>query len=117
MRQRTNLDTSEANFVYARVLLELNKYDKFQNLFVTDRNKIIDEICLAVIDEANEKEEDREALKFEIMSYKLPAEEKEKYFSPPLYISGLKKPEEFDKKLNKKYGSIIKKYIKEKFIN
>ncbi len=114
-RKRTNLDTSEANYIYAHVLLELNKYDEFKNIFVTERNKLIDEICLEVIDKANTDEDDKEALKFEILAYKLPEEERKKSLQPSRYIDGLKKPENFNEKMREKYDRTIKKLVENKF--
>ncbi|GEM_PF-2183544 len=114
-RKRTNLDTSEANFVYVHVLLELNKFEEFNKLFITERNKLTDEICLSVIDKANKNEDDKEALKFELLSYKLSDEEKKKYYNPGNYIDNLPKPENFNKLLEEKYLGIIKETVKEKF--
>ncbi len=113
-RKRTNLDTSEANYIYAHVLLELNKHDKFNKLFITERNKLIDEICLEVIENANKNEDDKEALKFEILAYKLSEEERKKSLLPSVYRSDLEKPEDFNERMNKKYDEIIKQIVRER---
>ncbi len=113
-RKRTNLDTSEANFVYVHVLLELNKHEEFSKLFITERNKLTDEICLEVIDKANNDEEDREALKFEILSYKLPEKEKERYYNSDNYKKDVPKPENFNEFLSRKYIALIKETVREK---
>lgn len=95
-RKRNNLDTIEANFIYSRVLLETNKLKDFSNLFITERNKIIDEICLQVISSENSLEVDVEALKLEVLSYKLDDTEKEKFYSSKNYVNDLLEPENFN---------------------
>jgi len=41
-RKRTNLDTSEAEFLYAHSLVEFNKHKKFQELSIPERNNLVD---------------------------------------------------------------------------
>ncbi len=113
-RKRTNLDTSEANYIYAHVLLELNKHDEFNKLFITERNKLIDEICLEVIENANKNEDDKEALKFEILAYKLSEEERKKSLLPSVYKNDLEKPEDFNEQMKEKYDKMIKHIVRER---
>ena len=40
-RKRTNLDRAEADYLYANVLLEFNKYNSFQTLSIPERNDLI----------------------------------------------------------------------------
>ena len=88
MRKRTNLDTAEANYIYAKVLIALNKTEKFANLSLPERNKVIDDISAKIIKKAND-EEDAEAILFELKSYKMTDEERKKHcfrkFIPPIY--------------------------------
>jgi hypothetical protein len=112
-RKRNNLDTAESNFLYAQVLVELNKNEKFKNLSILERNNLIDEVCLKCIDIANKNNTDKEALKFEIKSYKLSDEEKKKFYSDEVYENNLAKPEDFNDKMKIKYAEIIKNTIKE----
>ena len=112
-RKRNNLDTTEANFIYSRVFIETNKLKEFPNLFITERNKKIDEICLQVISSENSLEDDVEALKFEALSYKLNDQEKEKFYSSKNYEKDLLEPENFNKILSNKYDSIIKRIIED----
>jgi len=113
-RKRNNLDTLEANFIYSRVLLGTNKFNEFSDIFITERNKIIDEICLQVISTENDLEDDVEALKFEVLSYKLNDIEKEKFYSSNTYEKNLMKHENLNKNLSKKYDEIIKEMISKK---
>jgi len=113
-RKRTNLDTSEANYIYAHVLLELNKYQKFNDLFVTERNKLVDEICLEVIEKANKNEDDKDALKFEVLAYKLSEKEKKEKRIPLHHINNLVKPKNFNGLMKIKYEEIIKEIVSER---
>jgi len=113
-RKRTNLDTSEANYIYAHVLLELNKYGKFKDLFVTERNKLVDEICLEVIEMANNNEDDKEALKFEILAYKLQEKEKKEKLLSSYYINNIVKPKNFNDLMKTKYEKVIKQLVEKK---
>ncbi len=110
-RKLTSLDISEANFIFAHVMLELNKNEKFNNLVVTQRNKLIDEICLEVIDKANKDEDDKEILKSEILAYKIPGTEKKKH---PLEIVNLEKPGNFNEIMRRKYENIIRETVKKR---
>lgn len=113
-RKRTNLDTSEANYIYAHVLLELNKYEKFKDLFLTERNKLVDEICLEVIEMANNNKDDKEALKFEILAYKLQEKEKKEKLLPSYYINNIVKPKNFNDLMKTKYEKVIKQLVAKK---
>jgi len=110
-RKRNNLDTAEANFIYSRVLIETNKLKNFSNLFITERNKIIDKICVQVISSENKSSNDVEALKFEVLSYKLNNQEKEKFYSSNNYEKDLIEPENFNDILSNKYDSAINIFI------
>ena len=112
-RKRNNLDTAEANFLYAHVLIELNKYDKFRNLSILERNNIIDDICLKCIDIANKDEDTKEALKLEIKSYKLSEEEKKNFYNESVYENSLPKPVNFTAVMKNKYEDVIKRSVKE----
>jgi len=110
MRKRTNLDTSEANFLYAKVLLRFNKNEKLKDLPIPIKNKLIDEVCEKIIEKTNENPEDAEALKFEVTAYKLSDEEREKSFSTDVY-ERVEKPEGFNDYLKNKYARIIDEEI------
>ncbi len=113
-RKRTNLDTSEANYIYAHVLLELNKYEKFKDLFVTERNKLVDEICLEVIEMANNNEDYKEALKFEILAYKLQEKGKKEKLLSSYYINNIVKPKNFNDLMKTQYEKVIKQLVAKK---
>ena len=115
-RKRNNLDTAEANFLYAHVLIELNKYDKFRNLSILERNNIIDGICLKCIDTANNDDDTKEVLKLEIKSYKLSEEEKKNFYNESVYENSLPKPVNFIAGMKNKYEDVIKKIIKDSFM-
>jgi hypothetical protein len=110
MRKRTNLDTSEANYLYASVLLKFNKNEKLRDLPIIVKNKLIDEVCERCIEQANENPDDIEALKFEVKAYKLTEEEREKSLSKEVYEIH-EKPAGFNEKLKEKYSSIIEEEI------
>ena len=112
-RKRNNLDTSEANYLYAQVILALNKNKKFNDLSIPERNNLIDKICIECINLANSDEDDKEALILEIQSYKQSDEEKRNFYDSNVYENNLEKPEDFNDKMKKKYDEIIKKTIKE----
>lgn len=113
MRKRNNLDVAEANFLYAQVLVELSKNEGFVSLSILKRNSLIDEVCIKCINIANMNSEDKEALNFEIKSYKLSIDEKEEFYSDEVYENSLLKPENFNDKMKHKYAIIIKKITKE----
>ncbi len=113
-RKRTNLDTAEANYLYAQVLVEFNSYEKFKNLSIPERNNLIDEVCAKVIDEANKQKQDREAIKFELNSYKLSEEEKKKFYDESFYQKDLIKPDNFNDKMKEKYFELIKNSVYKK---
>ncbi len=54
------------------------------------------------------KRNNLEALKFEVLSYKLNDIEKEKFYSSNTYEKNLMKPENFNENLSKKYDEIKK---------
>jgi len=116
-RKRNNIDTLEANFIFSRVLIELNKYERFANIFVTERNKITDEICLKVINLLDKIEDNKEALKFELLAYKLNDSEKEKYYNSKNYENNVIKMHNLNSYLSKIYDKPIKKLVAEKMIN
>ncbi len=62
----------------------------------------------------NNLEDDVEALKFEVLSYKLNDIEKEKFYSSNTYEKNLMKHENLNKNLSKKYDEIIKEMISKK---
>jgi hypothetical protein len=115
MRKRTNLDTAEANYIYAKVLIALNKTEKFANLSLPERNKVIDDISAKIIKKAND-EEDAEAILFELKSYKMTDEERKKTLLPEVYTADLPKPKGFNRILKEKYEQIIAEEI-ERFAN
>ncbi len=106
MRKRNNLDTSEANYLYAKVLLLFNRREKLKDLPIPVKNKLIDEVCEKVIERANKNKEDVEALKFEVKAYKLSDEERKRSLSDDVYEI-LEKPKGFNEKLREKYETII----------
>ncbi len=110
MRKRTSLDTSEANFIYAKVLLAFNKNEKLKDLPIPVKNKLIDEACENIINKANDNTDDIEALLFEIKSYRLSDEEKEKAYSNDVYEK-LEKPKGFNELLKQKYSGFIEREI------
>ncbi len=112
MRKRNNLDTAEANFIYAKLLIGLNKSQKFQLLSLPARNKLIDELSSKVIKSKNSPE-DAEAILFEITAYKMPDEERAKTLTPELYDANVPKPKGFNRLLKEKYEDEIKKVIEE----
>ncbi len=112
-RKRNNLDTAEANYLYAHVLIEFNKYDKFRNLSILEKNNLIDDICLKSIDIANKDDDTKEALKLEIKSYKLSEEEKKNFYNESIYENSLPKPDNFTAVMKNKYEDVIKRNVKE----
>ncbi len=110
MRKRNNLDTSEANYLYAAILLRFNKNEKLRDLPIPVKNRLIDEIAARCIERANADKEDVEAIKFEISAYKLSDEEREKSLAKDVYEI-LPKPKGFNQKLKEKYASIIEEEI------
>ncbi len=113
-RKRTKLDTIEANFIYAKVLVSLGKFKGFSELPIPTRNSLIDSACEEIIEAANSSEEDIEALKFEIKSYKLTDEEKTEFYGPAQYDETVKKPENFNQNLKEKYSGLIREITKKK---
>ncbi len=110
MRKRNNLDTAEANYVYAKLLLGLNKTEVFEKLSLPERNGIIDKLSAEIIKKTNSPE-DAEAILFEVTAYKLPDEERKKTLAPDVYDANVPKPKGFNKKLKDKYDEEIKKAI------
>ncbi len=106
MRKRNNLDTSEANYLYAAVLLRFNKNEKLKDLPIPVKNKLIDETCERCIERANPNKDDAEAIKFEVKAYKLTDEERAASLSEENYEI-LEKPKNFNRMLKEKYASII----------
>jgi len=111
-RKRNNLDTAEANYLYAQVLVGLNKYVKFKNLSIPERNNFIDDICFKCIDNVSIDDDTKEALKFEIKSYRLSENEKKKYYDNSMYENNLTKPDDFNERMKIKYKDVIDKNIK-----
>ena len=114
-RKRTNLDTAEAEYLYANVLVEFNKYDSFQELSIPERNDLVDKICIDVITKSCKNEEHIEAVSQEILSYRLSKEDEVKFYSNTQYTSGLEKPENFDALLKKRYFAFLGKLVKATF--
>jgi len=112
-RKRTNLDTAEAEYLYANVLVEFSKYESFQDLAIPERNNLVDKVCTDVIRKSCKNEEHIEAVTQEIFSYKLTVEEEKQFYSSSVYTTGLEKPEQFDLLLNNRYKSRIGKLVKE----
>ena len=73
---------------------------------------MIDDFCFQVIEKTNENNYDIEALKFEIVAYKLKV--KEKYYTPLNYEDNRVKPNNYNKDLTKKYDQTIKGLVSSK---
>ncbi len=114
MRKRNTLDTSEANFVYTRILLMINRDERMKNLPIPVKNKLIDSAGLQAIRKANKNPEDVEAIYFEYTSYKLSDEEREKSLRENLYEK-INKPQGYTDFLRDKYSGIIEKSLEEEF--
>ncbi|NOX16869.1 MAG: hypothetical protein GXO87_01115 [Chlorobi bacterium] len=112
--KRTKLHSIEANYIYAKVLLALNKFEEFSKLSIPVRNSLIDSICEEIIEAANNSASDIEALKFEINSYKLSDEEKSVFYNSSRYNENVKKPANFNDLLEEKYSRLIEKIVTEK---
>ena len=112
MRKRNTLDTSEANYVYTRILLLINRDEDLKNLPIPVKNKLIDTAGLNAIRRANPKEEDAEAIYFEYTSYKLSDEERELSLKESVYEK-TDKPKGFTEILKNKYSGLIEKALKE----
>ncbi len=110
MRKRNNLDTAEANYIYAKLLIGLNKTKRFEELSLPERNKTIDELSAKIIKE-NNPPEDAEAILFEITAYKMTDEERAKTLTPDVYDNDVPKPKGFNSILKSKYEEAIKKAI------
>ncbi len=104
-RKKTNLDTLEAEYLYANVLVEYSKYESFQELSILERNNWVDKVCADVVRKSCKNEEHVEAITQEILSYKLSKEEI--FYGIDVYTSGLEKPESFNKLLEKRYNNKI----------
>ena len=112
-RKRTNLDTAEAEYLYANVLVEFNNYDLFQGLSIPERNDLIDKVCIDVIKQSCKNEDHIEAVSQEILSYRLSKEDEIKFYSNSQFTDGLEKPENFNVLLKKKYLDLICKLVRE----
>jgi hypothetical protein len=112
MRKRTSLDTTEANFVFTKILLKINRDERLKNLPIPVKNKLIDEVGLASIKEVHSNDEDVEAIYFEFTSYKLPDEERAKSLSPEVYIKK-ERPKGYNEYLKTLYSDIIDKKLSE----
>ncbi len=110
-RKRTNLDTAEAEYLYANVLVEFSKYESFQDLAIPERNNLVDKVCTDVIRKSCKNEEHIEAVSQEILSYRLSKEDEIKFYSNSQFTKGLEKPENFDALLKKKYLNLIDKLV------
>ena len=110
-RKRTNLDTAEAEFLYANSLVEFNKYENFQKLSIPERNNLVDEVCLEALRKSCKDDNHIDAVSKEILSYKLTKEEEHKYYSSDKYVKGLERPENFDEMLKVKYVNLISNII------
>jgi len=106
-RKRTNLDTAEAEFLYANTLVEFSKYKSFQELSIPERNILVDNVCIEVIEKSCRNVEHIEAVTQEITSYSLTKDEEIKFYSNAQYTKGLEKPENFQPLLEKKYLALI----------
>ncbi len=112
MRKRNNLDTAEANYIYAKLLIGLNKTKRFEKLSLPERNKAIDDLSAEIIKSKNSPQ-DAEAILFEITAYKMLDEERQKTLAPDVYDANVPKPHGFNQKLKEKYDEEIKKMIEE----
>ena len=106
-RKRTNLDTAEAEYLYANTLVEFSKYKSFQKLSIPERNNLVDNICIAAIKKSCRNEEHIEAVTQEITSYSLTKDDEIEFYSNAKYTKGLEKPENFQLLLEKKYLPLI----------
>ncbi len=116
-RKRTNLDTAEAEYLYANVLLEFNKYESFQTLSIPERNGLIDKVCIATLEQSCKNEEHVEAVTQEILSYRLSKEDEVKFYSDTKYTKGLEKPENFNALLKKRHLDLLCNLVKAEFLN
>ncbi len=112
MRKRNTLDTSEANFVYTRILLMINRNETTKNLPIPIKNKLIDSAGLNAIRRANPNNDDVEAIYFEYTSYKLSDEERELSLKENVYEK-IDKPKGFTEILRNKYSGLIEKALNE----
>ena len=112
MRKRNTLDTSEANFLFTKILLKINKDERLNSLPITIKNKLIDDVGLASIKEVHSNDEDVEAIYFEFTSYKLSDEERTKSLSSEVY-GNKEKPKGYNEYLKTLYSDIVDKKLRE----
>ncbi len=106
MRKRNTLDTSEANFVFSKILLMINHDERAKDLPIPVKNNLIDSVALKAISKANHNKDDVEAIYFEFNSYKLSEEERKEALSEKFYDKIPKYPN-FNEMLTNKYNGII----------
>jgi hypothetical protein len=111
-RKRTNLDTAEAEFLYANVLVELNKKEAFQKLSIPERNNLVDKVAINVIKKSCKDAEHIQAISEEIVAYKLSGKEEAEFYSKSNYVTGLEKPANFNELLKTRYANFIKEEVK-----
>ncbi len=115
---RNSLQTSEANYIYANVLVKLNKNSNFVNLSLPEKNSIIEMISKSIVSEKNQDPNIVEALLFEMLSFRLSDEEKQIAYNEKNYLVK-EKPQGFNKSLIEKYQETITKkvnqYLKQNF--
>lgn len=112
-RKRNNLDTLEADFIYSQLLLRLSKQKDFDQKFVLEKNKLLDELSAKAVDMVHQNEDDREAVKFELRAYKMSDEEREKSLQSDDYINNLEKPANFTDDLKNKYFPVFDEILQE----
>ncbi len=114
MRKRNSLDTSEADFIFAGILLVMNRDNNLMNLPIPLKNQLIDAAGLNAIKKVHPNEEDVEAIYFEFTSYKLSNEEREKSLQNTVY-SKIEKPKGFIERLREKYSGVIEQAVREEY--
>jgi hypothetical protein len=103
---RNTLQTSEANYVYANVLVKLNKNQNFANLSLPEKNSIIEMISKSIVSSINQDHNIVEALVFEMLSFRLSEEEQQIAYNENNYLV-IDKPQSFNKSLIDKYHETI----------
>ncbi len=112
MRKRTSLDTSEANFLFTKILLKINRDERLKNLPIPVKNHLIDDVGLACIKSVHSNKEDVEAIYFEFTSYRLSDEERKISLSSEQYMK-IEKPKGYNENLKSLYSKIIDEKLNE----
>jgi len=113
-RKRTNLDTAEAEYLYANVLVEFSKSELFQKLSIPERNNLVDEVAIEVVKKSCKNSDHIQAITDEILAYKLFGDDEKEFYSSLNYVTGLEKPANFNELLKVKYERLITEIVKER---